>query len=62
LFESIRTAAINSDAGMLRTVFCLKMAVAAEKSVPVLVLALIEERIQELERKGDLPPIPWTPG
>jgi hypothetical protein len=30
----------------------MAVAAAAEKSVPVLVLALIEERIQELERKG----------
>ena len=38
------------------TFFRLKMAAAAEeKSVTDLVLALIEERIQELEKKGLLP-------
>ena len=38
------------------TFFRLKMAAAAEeKSVTDLVLALIEERVQELEKKGLLP-------
>jgi hypothetical protein len=38
------------------TVFRLKMAAAAERrTVKAFILALIEERIQELEKKGILP-------
>lgn len=38
------------------TIFRLKMAAAAEhRSVKGFILALVEERIQELERKGILP-------
>lgn len=38
------------------TIFRLKMAAAAEhRTVKGFILALIEERIQELERKGLLP-------
>jgi hypothetical protein len=38
------------------TIFRLKMAAAAEhRTVKAFLLALIEERIQELEKKGSLP-------
>ena len=53
---SQQTAALNIRNIPRSTFFRLKMAAAAEeKSVTDLVLALIEERIQELEKKGLLP-------